>query len=96
MTLGRVVAHDGALIAVQNGFSPYRVVRVTLSDDGAAVSDVEVLAASLPEFFDPTLGQVVDDRFVFIANSQWPLFPEEGEPVGERGPTHVMAIELSE
>lgn len=91
-----LVAHEGALIAVQNGFSPYRVVRVTLSDDGAAVSGVEVLAASLPAFFDPTLGQVVEDRFVFIANSQWPLFPEEGEPDGARGPTHVMAIDLSE
>ncbi len=89
---GLAAAPDGSLIGIQNGFNPQRVVRLTLSDDGARVTRLEVLAAALPEFEEPTLGVVHDGRFVFVANSQWEKFPAEGD-APEREPTRIMAID---
>ena len=79
--------HGNALIAIQNGIRPNRVARFDLSDDGTSVVDGDILAMSLPWFDDPNLGQVVGDRFVFIANSHWPRFDREGNlPEGLEGP----------
>jgi sugar lactone lactonase YvrE len=69
--------HDDALIAIQNGIRPHRVVRLRLSDRGRRVASARVLAASLREFEEPTLGAVVDDDFYFIANSQWNRFDKD-------------------
>lgn len=96
---GLAAAPDGSLVAVQNGFRPNRVVRIHLDDSGARIASVDVLAAALPEFDEPTLGQVVDGRFVFVAESQWPSFPEAGAEVEEasvRHATRILAVDLDE
>lgn len=69
--------HDDALIAIQNGIRPHRVVRLRLADRGRRIGSARVLAASLREFEEPTLGVVVDDDFYFIANSQRNRFDED-------------------
>ncbi len=70
------VDHD--LIAVQNGIRPNRIVRMRLSDDFRRVEKLEVLEANNPIFDEPTLGVLVDNRFYFIANSQWGAIDEHG------------------
>ena len=70
--------HKG-LIGVQNGVTPQRVVRVSLSKDLDRVERFEVLEANNPVFLEPTLGVLVKDTFYFIANSQWPLVDESGK-----------------
>lgn len=62
-----------ALIAVQNGINPQRVVRISLNPDGTPVS-VKALAAGHPSMTDLALGQVINGRFDFIGNSGWSLF----------------------
>jgi len=62
------------LIAIQNGVRPHRVVRLRLDNVGRKVTGASVLAASREEFDEPTLGVVVDQRFYFVANSQWGRF----------------------
>ena len=85
--------HGNSLIAIQNGIQPNRVARFDLSEDGASVVGGDILAMNLPWFDDPNLGQVIDDRFVFIANSHWPRFDREGNlPEGLDGP---VILELS-
>jgi sugar lactone lactonase YvrE len=69
-----LVAHGADLIAVQNGFPPHRVIRIRLADDGLRVRDVDVLAASLPAFDEPTLAVLVHDALFLVANSQWNRF----------------------
>jgi len=71
--------HKGGLIGVQNGVTPQRVVRVSLSKDLDRVEHFEVLEANNPVFLEPTLGVLVKDTFFFIANSQWPLVDENGK-----------------
>ena len=88
--------HGNSLIAIQNGIQPNRVTRFNLSDDGTAVVGSDILAMSLPWFDDPNLGQIVDDRLVFIANSHWPRFDRAGNlPEGLEGPV-ILEISIGE
>jgi hypothetical protein len=75
--------HKGSLIGVQNGVTPQRIVRVSLSKDLSRVERLEVVEANNPIFLEPTLGVLVKDMFYFIANSQWPLIDESGNLAAE-------------
>jgi hypothetical protein len=75
--------HKGSLIGVQNGVTPQRIVRVSLSKDLKRVEHLEVIEANNPVFLEPTLGVLVKDVFYFIANSQWPLIDENGNLAAE-------------
>ena len=63
--------YKDTLVAIQNGISPNRVVRLTLSADGRAVSGMQVLVSNHEKFDEPTKGVIIGSRFYFIANSQW-------------------------
>ena len=71
--------HKGSLIGVQNGVTPQRIVRVSLSKDLSRAERLEVLEANNPVFLEPTLGVMAKGTFYFIANSQWPLVDENGK-----------------
>lgn len=86
--------HGNTLIATQNGIQPARVVAFELGDDGVSVATAEVLASNLPEFDEPTLGEIVGDEFLFIANSHWNRFDANNElPPDLDGPV-VLRIQL--
>ncbi len=70
--------HRGRLIAVQNGIRPHRIVEVALNDDRTRVRSVTVLAAALPDWDEPTLGQVRGSAFIYVADSQWSKFAKDG------------------
>ncbi|MEO1201198.1 MAG: PQQ-binding-like beta-propeller repeat protein [Pseudomonadota bacterium] len=88
--------YGDALIAIQNGIRPNRVVRLELSEDGLEVTASRILAMNLEHFDEPNLGTVVGDRFYFIANSHWNRFDRDGElPEGLAGPV-VLRLELDD
>ncbi len=64
--------HESGLVAVQNLTFPNRILRLRL--DGRSISRAEVLASNLEVWQEPTLGEVIGDRFYFVANSQWNRF----------------------
>lgn len=68
---------DAALVAIQNGVRPHRVVRLELERRGRKVARMRVLAANLKAFDEPTLGAVVGNDFYFVANSQWNKFRDD-------------------
>jgi hypothetical protein len=70
---GLAPAPDG-LYAVQNGVTPQRVVRITLSADLSTITAVHVLASALPRMDDLTLVTLVNGRPTFIANAGWENF----------------------
>ena len=86
--------YGNELIAIQNGIRPNRVVAFSLGEDGLSVSSTRVLARNLPEFDEPTLGTIVGDEFLFVANSHWGRFSREGNlPEALIGPI-VLRIKL--
>jgi sugar lactone lactonase YvrE len=87
---------DGRLIGIQNGVTPHRVVRLTLSHPGDSISAGEVIERAHPRYAEPTLGVVVGRDLYYIANSQWERFGEDGhvaDPAALLPPT-VLRLRL--
>jgi sugar lactone lactonase YvrE len=65
-----LLSFEGALIAIQNGIEPHRVVRLDLAPDGVHITRVRILEMNHPAFDEPTLGTIVDGTLYFTANNQ--------------------------
>jgi sugar lactone lactonase YvrE len=62
--------HDGALVWIQNGVEPARVVRARLAGDGATLEDLQVLDVGHPDYAAPTTGVLVGDTLFYVATAQ--------------------------
>ena len=93
---GLSVASRRGLIAVQNGVTPNRVVRIHLTESADRVEAVDVLDLAHPEHDQPTLGEVVGDDFLYVANSLWGAWDPEGNLVEGRklSPPVILRIPL--
>ena len=69
--------HGRTLIATYNGRAPGRVVRITLSPDQQRIADFTVLETHEGPG-EPTLGVVLGDAFIYVANSPWAAFDDNG------------------
>ena len=69
---------DGALVGVQNGVVPARVVRLCLDDAHALVRRIQVLDRNPDLADEPTLAAVVGDSLFYVATSQWEKFDDAG------------------
>ena len=84
------------LLAVQNGTTPNRVVRVLLDTARTRVLDADVLERAKPAVSDPTHGVMVGGTFYFIARSGWDRVHADGTlaPSGAGDAPLVRRIEL--
>jgi len=71
---------DNHLIAIQNGISPERIMRLELGEDGLGVVSIAPVAGSLPEFDTPTYGTMSDSTLYFLAGSHWNHVDTRGRP----------------
>ncbi len=89
--------HGRDLIAIQNGIGPVRIVRLVLSANGLAVARLEVLERANPQWGEPSLGAVVGDLFLYVANPQWERYGEGGTPAADKPArsTMIRALDLA-
>jgi sugar lactone lactonase YvrE len=73
-----IVLHRGAIVAVQNGVAPPRIVRFALNAAGDAIVGARVLDQQPVLAPEPTIGTMVGDDFVYVATSQWETHDETG------------------
>ena len=73
-----IVLHHGAIVAVQNGVSPARIVRFALDAAGDSIVSVRVLDQQPALAPEPTIGTMVGDRFVYVANGQFDAHDDDG------------------
>jgi streptogramin lyase len=64
---------DGALVAIFNATPRQRILRLTLDVGATAITAIDVLAAD-PAMPDATLGMLVGDDLVFVADGGWNRF----------------------
>jgi hypothetical protein len=76
----------GALVAVQNGTLPRRIVRFALAGDGLTVTRETVIEAGTPGLGDPTHGAVLSGELWFLASTGWARFDENGALVKDAPP----------
>lgn len=73
-----IVLYQNSIIAVQNGVSPARVMRFTLDKSGERIVRADILDRNWKIADEPTIGTVVGDEFVYVANSQWEKYSYSG------------------
>lgn len=69
------------LIGIQNGIAPPRVVLLTLDRTGERIIGVEPLDRHLPLAMEPTLGVLAAGSLVYVANSPWASYDDDGRPL---------------
>jgi hypothetical protein len=89
-------ASRGALVAVQNGTSPERVVIFRLNDSLSGIASEVIIERASQTLGDPTHGVIVGTTFYYIANSGWDVIDEHGalKPGAQLSPARVMRVEL--
>ena len=88
---------DGrSIVGIQNGLAPPRVVRFTLDQAGERVVATEVLDRHLPLADEPTNVTRLNNDLIYIANSQWEKYADDGSrrPGTRLGPTVLLALPL--
>jgi sugar lactone lactonase YvrE len=91
-----IVWDRGAIIAVQNGVSPARIVRFVLDVSGTRFIRADVLDQNYAIADEPTIGTIANGEFVYVANSQWDKHDAAGNPLPGRSltPPKLLAIPL--
>lgn len=74
----------GAIVAVQNGVAPARVMRFVLDASGTSIARADVLDRNWTVADEPTIGAVVGGEFVYVANSQWDKHDADGQRILSR------------
>ena len=89
-------AIQGALVAVQNGTVPERVVVFRLNSALSEVTSELIIERASPTLGDPTHGVIVGTAFYYIANSGWDVIDEHGDlnRGAQLSPARVMKVEL--
>lgn len=71
--------HGDALIAVQNGTTPMRIIALRLSPDGLRIVGRRVLEQAHPDWTEPLGGSVAAGVLYYVGNGQWDRF-DKGQP----------------
>ena len=93
-----IALHRGAIVAVQNGVAPARIVRFSLNAAGDAIVEARVLDQQPALAPEPTIGTIAADRFVYVANSQWETYDGEGRrrPGAPLSGARLIAVPLED
>ncbi|MBX9929816.1 MAG: hypothetical protein K2X99_13000 [Gemmatimonadaceae bacterium] len=75
-------AFGSALIGVQNGITPQRVVRIELDRAAAMATRIATIDRPHAAPGELTVGAVEGSRFRYVQSSQWPLWDEKGARIG--------------
>jgi sugar lactone lactonase YvrE len=86
----------GALVAIQNGTPPIRVVRFSLSKRRDRVTGEIVLASADPHLPEPTTGAIAGDRMYLVGDAQLRAVGKDGKlwPRERLSPVKIYAMPL--
>ncbi len=90
-------AWRGGLVAIQNGVTPHRVLRLWLAPDGGRVIRWRALEQASPELGEPNHGVVDGDDLVLIGNSGWDRVGDDGTMAesGDARPPVLLRLPLT-
>ncbi len=73
-----IALYRNSIIAIQNGVSPARVMRFTLDKSGERIIRADILDRNWKIADEPTIGTIIGNDFVYVANSQWEKYTYSG------------------
>lgn len=88
--------HRGALVAIQNGLKPERIVKARLNPAFDRIEEVTVLEQANPLWAIPTTGVIVDDTLYYVATSQLQSFAHNRRiwPQGKLKDTLILKLRV--
>lgn len=91
-----LVGYKSDLIAIQNGVGPIRIVRLHLSEAGDRVEKLDVLERGNPAWGEPSLGVVVGNQLLYVADPQWDRYGDGGAATSDKParPTPIRSLRL--
>jgi sugar lactone lactonase YvrE len=91
-----ILWHRGALVAVQNGVVPARVIRIVPDVKRDRVLRIDVLDRNVAVADEPTIGTMLGDDYIYVANSQWGKFSDAGarDPARPLTPPKALLVRL--
>lgn len=85
---------EDGLVAIQNGTSPMRIVRIHLDVTGNAAAGLTVVEANRPDWGEPTIGQINGKDLIYVSDPQWDRFGPGGAIKGD-GPLRPNRIRVT-
>ncbi len=94
--LDGIAWHEWAIVGIQNGVNPPRVSRFRLDGAGERIIASETIDRNIDIADEPTVGAILGNDFVYVANSQWNKYDDEGNRRGgtELAPTVILRLPL--
>jgi hypothetical protein len=91
-----IVWYRGSILAVQNGVTPGRIVRLVLDASGDRIERLDIMDRNFLVADEPTIGTLAGGEFVYVANGQWDKHDERGRRVPNTtlSPTILLAVPL--
>jgi hypothetical protein len=91
-----LLADHGALIVIQSGTNPRRILRLRLSASCDEVTGIDILERANPNWGEPTLGVIDGGELLYVADAQWERYGPAGAIIGEGAtrPTAIRALAL--
>jgi len=87
-------SYKNTLIAIHNGTKPYKVVQYFLNEEGNFIDLEQVINRGGESLGEPTLGQIKDGYFYYLANSPWEAYASGEFKVDDWGPIEIRRIKL--
>lgn len=69
--------HKKSLIAIHNGVKPIRIMQYTLNEKNE-ITTAKVLDNNRPEFDEPALGTITNNKLYFFSNAPWKAYNKDG------------------
>lgn len=86
--------YKNKLITIQNGTYPMRISSFELDTENQKVTKGKILEQGNSHFGEPTNGFLYENKFYYIANSQWGNYDKENKPKEDWKPVVILMLEL--
>ena len=70
--------YRNGIVAIQNGVTPARVMYFALDSAGTSFVRAHIIDRNSGLADEPTIGTIVGDEFIYVANSQWEKYRDDG------------------
>lgn len=91
-----IVLDGNRIFGIQNGVVPARLVRFDLDRSGARIRAMTVVDRHQPSADEPTIATILGPNLVYVANSQWEKYDDQGQRKAGTtlAPTILLALKI--
>ncbi len=86
--------YRGGIVAVQNGVAPARIVRMVLNAPGDRITRLEVIDRNVAVADEPSIGTILGDAFIYVANGQWTKYDENGKRIAKMPLSRTILLDV--